>query len=41
MGGESGREAYAERLPTEGPEALVDTTENPVFDGKGVPAHAR
>jgi catechol 2,3-dioxygenase len=36
-----GAQAYAERLPTEGPEALVDKTDNPVFDGKGVPAHAR
>ena len=36
-----GAQAYAERLPTEGPEALIDTTDNPVFDGKGVPAHAR
>jgi catechol 2,3-dioxygenase len=36
-----GAQAYAERLPTEGPEALVDRTDNPVFDGDGVPAHAR
>src|SRR5215510_6957241 len=25
---------YAESLPTEGPEALTDRTDNPVFDGK-------
>ena len=36
-----GAQAYAERLPTEGPDALVDRTDNPVFDGKGVAAHAR
>jgi catechol 2,3-dioxygenase len=35
-----GAQNFAEQLPTEGPEALVDTTDNPVFDGKreAVPA---
>jgi len=32
-----GAQNYAEQLPTEGPEALVDKTENPVFDGKASP----
>ena len=36
-----GAQNFAEQLPTEGPDALVDTMDNPVFDGKGVPAHAR
>lgn len=36
-----GAQAYAERLPTEGPEALIDRTDNPVFDGRGVASTAR
>jgi catechol 2,3-dioxygenase len=37
-----GAQNFAEQLPTEGPEALVDTMDNPVFDGKpvAVPAGA-
>jgi catechol 2,3-dioxygenase len=31
-----GAQNYAENLPTEGPEALIDTSENPVFDGAAV-----
>src|SRR2546427_823099 len=33
-----GAQNYAERLPTEGPEALVDTTDNPVFGSAKVSA---
>jgi catechol 2,3-dioxygenase-like lactoylglutathione lyase family enzyme len=33
-----GAQNYAEMLPTEGPEAMLDRTENPVFDA--APAHA-
>ena len=29
-----GAQNYSEALPTEGPEALVDTTENPVFEAR-------
>jgi hypothetical protein len=29
-----GAQNYAEMLPTEGPAALVDRTENPVFAGE-------
>jgi len=32
-----GAQNYAEQLPTEGPEALIDKTDNPVFDGKRPP----
>ena len=35
-----GAQNYAEQLPTEGPEALIDKTENPVFDGKAEPVTA-
>lgn len=28
-----GAQNYAEQLPTDGPEALIDRTDNPVFDG--------
>jgi catechol-2,3-dioxygenase len=31
-----GAQNYAEQLPTEGPEALVDKTDNPVFNGQPV-----
>jgi catechol-2,3-dioxygenase len=34
-----GAQNFAEQLPTEGPEALIDRTDNPVFDG--APAAAR
>jgi catechol-2,3-dioxygenase len=34
-----GAQNFAEQLPTEGPDALVDRTDNPVFDG--APAAAR
>ena len=33
-----GAQNFSERLPTEGPEALVDTTDNPVFGGAKVSA---
>jgi catechol 2,3-dioxygenase len=33
-----GAQNYSERLPTEGPEALVDTTDNPVFGAAKVSA---
>jgi catechol 2,3-dioxygenase len=33
-----GAQNYAEMLPTEGDEALVDRTENPVFDAAAAPA---
>jgi len=36
-----GAQNYAEQLPTEGPEALIDPTENPVFDGAPAPELAR
>jgi catechol 2,3-dioxygenase len=29
-----GAQNYAENLPTEGPESMIDKVENPVFDGK-------
>jgi catechol 2,3-dioxygenase len=32
-----GAQNYAEQLPTEGPDALVDKTSNPVFNGTPVP----
>ena len=32
-----GAQNYAEQLPTEGAEALIDKTDNPVFDGAGRP----
>jgi catechol 2,3-dioxygenase len=37
-----GAQNYAEALPTEGPEALVDTTDNPIFNDRSapVPTHA-
>src|SRR5436853_3180754 len=33
-----GAQNFSERLPTEGPEALVDRTDNPVFGGAKVSA---
>src|SRR2546427_201853 len=33
-----GAQNFSQRLPTEGPEALVDTTDNPVFGGAKVSA---
>jgi len=36
-----GAQNYAESLPTEGPDALVDRTDNPVFDGKAAPELTR
>lgn len=35
-----GAQNYAEALPTEGDESLVDTTENPVFDGSATAARS-
>jgi catechol-2,3-dioxygenase len=35
-----GAQNYAEQLPTEGEEAMIDKTENPVFDGKAEPVTA-
>jgi catechol 2,3-dioxygenase len=35
-----GAQNYAENLPTEGPESLIDKTDNPVFDGKAEPVTA-
>ena len=36
-----GAQNFAEQLPTEGPDALVDTMDNPVFDGKPAAVAAR
>jgi catechol 2,3-dioxygenase len=35
-----GAQNYAENLPTEGPESMIDKTDNPVFDGKSQPVTA-
>ena len=35
-----GAQNYAEQLPTEGTESMIDKTENPVFDGKREPVRA-
>jgi catechol 2,3-dioxygenase len=33
-----GAQNYAEQLPTEGEASMIDSTDNPVFDGRGAPA---
>jgi len=35
-----GAQNYAEQLPTEGPESLIDRTDNPVFSGTPIPEPA-